>query len=190
MWQFSALSRHPGTPWPATGARPCPLRPRPRSLRRLGARPRLPSAPIDLLRRRAIGAGLCVRRHRLPRLWRTTAPHCRADRPRLSPARSTRRRAPDRAVTAYPPREPHPSKGGTSPHNLRLDTTSLAVPPRRIAAPSKSVDPRPISPYNKPLRPSGRTRAPSTPGAAQRPAPHQARGHIAIARRFTHAHTA
>jgi hypothetical protein len=112
----------------------------------------------------AIGAGLCARRHRLPRLWRTAAPHCRADPPRLSPSRSTRRRAPDRAATAYPPREPHPSKGGTSPHNLRLDTTSLAVPPRRIAAPSKSVDPRPISPYNKPLRPSG----PAEPQAPRR----------------------
>ena len=47
-----------------------------------------------------------------------------------------------------PLERPHPSKGGTSPHNLRLDATLLA-------APSKSVYPRPISPYNKPLRPSG-----------------------------------
>ena len=118
----------------------------------------------------AIGVGLCARRHRLPRLWRTAAPHCCVDRSRLSPSLSTRRRAPDRATTAYPP---HPSKSGTSPHNLLLDATSLAVLPRRLASPSKSVYPRPISPYNKPVHPSGR----AEPEAAA--APRQARGHIA-----------
>ena len=76
-----------------------------------------------------------------------------------------------------PPR-PHPSKSGTSPHNLILDATSFSVPPHQIASPSKSVYPRPISPYNKPVRPSGR--AEPKAGAAQRPAPHQARGHSAL----------
>ena len=116
-----------------------------RSLRRLGARPRLPSAPIDLLRRRAIGAGLCARPHRLPRLWRTTAPHCRADRPHLSPALSTRRRAPDRAVTAYPLESPTPAKVGL--RRITYDSTlhrsrSLLVgswPPRSPSIPGPSA---------------------------------------------------
>ena len=53
------------------------------------------------------------------------------------------------------PLGPTPAKSGTSPHNLILDATSFSVPPHRIASPSKSVYPRPISPYNKPVRPSG-----------------------------------
>ena len=131
----------------------------------------------------AIGAGLCARRHRLPRLWRTAAPHCCVDRSRLSPSLSTRRRAPDRATTAYPP---HPSKSGTSPHNLLLDATSLVVPPRRLVSPSKSVYLRPISPYNKPVHPSGRARS-SRRAKARTPAGQRAHR---TARRFTHTHTA
>ena len=54
--------------------------------------------------------------------------------------------------------------------------------------PSKSVYPLHISPYNKPIRPSGR--AEPEAGAAQRPAPRQASRRRAQRGRFTHTHTA
>ena len=69
----------------------------------------------------AIGAGLCARRHRLPRLWRMAAPQSVAIY-KVSGCPPSRHRS--------SPLEPYPSKSGTSPHNLlRLDTPSLAVPP-------------------------------------------------------------
>ena len=57
-----------------------------------------PSTPLG----GAIGARLCARRHRLPRLWWTPAPDRRTDRRRIGPALSTRGRPANRAPAASP----------------------------------------------------------------------------------------
>jgi len=67
-----------------------------------GDSPAAPLRPHRLPWAAFIGARLCARRHRLPRLWWTPAPDRRTDRPRIGPGLSTRGRPADRAAAASP----------------------------------------------------------------------------------------